>query len=313
MNQFLRKQEMAQWSAVCYGDKTARKHRRLGAVDDFPATRVNFIKIWIQFRGYLFLLLQCPRRGCCPEEIKFIMPVKLRVLLADDHAVVREGLKLLVNAQPDMEVVAEASNGRVAIQKAQQFRPDVIVMDISMPMVSGSSAVRQIKQIMPQSKMLALSVHEDKSYLREMLEAGVSGYVLKRSAADDLIRAIRTVSSGGVYLDLSLAIRVVGDLVRRPQSGGTFRVDGLGGGELSEREGEVLRRIAQGYSNKEIAAQLTLSVKTVETYKARSMEKLSLDSRVDIVRYALLQGWLNEGGSNGGQTVSAGEAASAAV
>ena len=229
----------------------------------------------------------------------------MRVLLADDHAIVREGLKLLVNAQADMEVVAEAANGRAAVQKGQQFRPDVIVMDISMPLVSGPTAARQIKQTLPQTKMLALSVHEDKSYLREMLEAGASGYVLKRSAANDLIHAIRTVAGGAMYLDPSLAVRVVGDLVRKPQSAaGPFRVEGMGS-DLSERESEVLRRIAQGYSNKEIAAQLSLSVKTVETYKARSMEKLSLDSRVDIVRYALQQGWLSDGGSSNGVPQSA--------
>ena len=236
----------------------------------------------------------------------------MRVLLADDHAIVREGLKLLVNAQADMEVVAEAANGRVAVQKGQQFRPDVIVMDISMPLVSGPTAARQIKQTLPQTKMLALSVHEDKSYLREMLEAGASGYVLKRSAANDLIHAIRTVAGGGVYLDPSLAVRVVGDLVRKPQSAGPFRVEGMGS-DLSERESEVLRRIAQGYSNKEIAAQLSLSVKTVETYKARSMEKLSLDSRVDIVRYALQQGWLSDGGNSNGVPQSAISADNASI
>ena len=231
-------------------------------------------------------------------------PIKMRVLLADDHAIVREGLKLLVNAQTDMEVVAEAANGRVAVQKGQQFRPDVIVMDISMPLVSGPTAARQIKQILPQTKMLALSVHEDKSYLREMLEAGASGYVLKRSAADDLIRAIRTIAGGGVYIDPSLSVRVVSDAAQKPLTGGAFRVEGMGS-DLSEREAEVLRRIAQGYSNKEIAAQLSLSVKTVETYKARSMEKLSLDSRVDIVRYALQQGWLSDGGNSNGVPPSA--------
>ena len=222
----------------------------------------------------------------------------MRVLLADDHAVVREGLKLLVNNQSDMEVIAEAANGRAAEQKAQQFRPDIVVMDISMPLVSGPSATRQIKRNAPGAKILALSVHEDKSYLREMLDAGASGYVLKRSAADDLIRAIRTLASGGVYLDPALAVRVLSDLTRKPQTDGSLRVEGIGG-DLSERETDVLRRIAQGYSNKEIAAQLNLSVKTVETYKARSMEKLSLDSRVDIVRYAVQQGWLNDGAHNG--------------
>lgn len=214
-------------------------------------------------------------------------PAKLRILLADDHAVVREGLKTLVNAQPDMEVIDEADDGRAALQKAKGSAPDIVVMDVSMPHLGGARATQLLKQDCPQVKVLALSMHEDKSYLRELLEAGASGYVLKRSAAEDLIRAIRIVAGGGVYLDPSLAGKLVGSFVRQTPLKGEIE-----GTELSDREGEVLRLIAQGYSNKEIAAQLSISVKTVETYKARSMEKLGLDSRVEIVRYALDRGWL---------------------
>ncbi len=212
---------------------------------------------------------------------------KLRVFLADDHTVVREGLKALVNAQPGMEVSGEAADGRSACRLVQQLQPHVVVMDFSMPEINGAQATKELKRMCPHVKVLALTVHEEKGYLHQLLEAGVSGYVLKRAAAEELIHAIRTVAAGGVYLDPALAGKVVGGFVRHPAGAGKPE-----GGDLSERETEVMRLIAAGYSNKEIAAQLTLSVKTVETYKARSMEKLGLSSRAEIVRYALQCGWL---------------------
>lgn len=214
---------------------------------------------------------------------------KLRVFLADDHAVVREGLKTLVNAQSDMEVIGEAGDGMSAVRQAQDCRPDVVIMDISMPDLNGVEATARLKQECPAIKVLALSVHEDSGYLRKLIEAGVVGYVLKRSAADALIQAIRMVAAGGVFIDPLLAAKIVSTIVGR--------ADGSGeppSAPLSERETDVVRMIAHGYSNKEIAARLNLSVKTVETYKARAMEKLRLDSRVAIVRYALQQGWLHE-------------------
>ncbi len=211
----------------------------------------------------------------------------LRIFLADDHAVVREGLKALINAQPGMEVSGEAGDGRSACQQVQHLQPDVAVMDVSMPELNGVQATQQLKQACPHVKVLALTVHEDKGYLRQLLEAGASGYVLKRAAAEELIHAIRTVAAGGVYLDPALAGKVVGSFVRHPAGKGPAE-----GSDLSDRETEVLRLIAEGYSNKEIAGRLTLSVKTVETYKARSMEKLGLHSRAEIVRYALQRGWL---------------------
>ena len=214
---------------------------------------------------------------------------KLRIFLADDHAVVRAGLKTLVNAQPDMEVIGEASDGVSAWQQARDCQPDVVIMDISMPELNGAEATAQLKAACPDVKVLALSVHEDTGYLRKLLEAGASGYVLKRSAADALIQAIRIVASGGIFLDPLLAGKVVGNLVGVSAAPGE-----PANAALSERETDVVRLIAQGYSNKEIATQLNLSVKTVETYKARAMEKLGLDSRVEIVRYALRQGWLQE-------------------
>src|SRR4051812_35595392 len=200
----------------------------------------------------------------------------LRVFLADDHAVVREGLKALINAQPGMQVSGEAGDGRTACQEIEMLQPDVVVMDVSMPGMNGAQATAQLKQTCPHAKVLALTVHEDKGYLRQLLEAGASGYMLKRAAAEELIHAIRAVAVGGVYLDPAIAGKVVGSFVRKPSAKGVSEE-----GDLSDREAEVLRLIATGYSNKEIAGQLTLSVKTVETYKARSMEKLGLHSRAE--------------------------------
>jgi two-component system response regulator NreC len=214
---------------------------------------------------------------------------KLRILLADDHAVVREGLKSLINAQPDMEVVGEASNGLEVAEQVRDCYPNLVIMDISMPELNGAQATAQLMRDCPDIKVLALSVHEDASYLRQLLEAGAVGYVLKRSAADMLIQALRMVAAGGVYLDPLIASKVVGSLL-----GKTTVLGAPATAELSEREADVIRLIAQGYSNKEIAAQLGLSIKTVETYKSRAMEKLGLDSRVAIVRYALQRGWLQE-------------------
>jgi DNA-binding NarL/FixJ family response regulator len=213
----------------------------------------------------------------------------LRVFLADDHAIVREGLRALINAQPGMEVVGEADNGLEACEKAGDCSADVVVMDLSMPHLNGARATEQLRKKCPLVKVLALTVHEDKSYLRELLEAGASGYVLKRAAADELIRAIQTVAAGGFYLDPNLAGKVVGSFVRKPPLS-----EPVPTGSINEREEEVLRLVAQGYSNKEIATQLSVSVKTVETDKARSLEKLGLGSRVDLVRYALQRGWLQD-------------------
>ena len=213
---------------------------------------------------------------------------KLQIFLADDHVVVREGLKALINRQPDMLVVGEAGDGEAAWQQARECLPDIVIMDITMPGVNGVLATTRLKRACPQIKVLALSVHDDTSYLRQLLTAGASGYVLKHAAADDLIQAIRIVAAGGVYLDPALAGHVVARYVQVPGV-----ASALAGLELSERETEVVQRIAHGYSNKEIAAQLNLSVKTVETYRARAMEKLGIDSRSALVRYALEHGWMH--------------------
>lgn len=212
---------------------------------------------------------------------------KLRIILAEDHIVVREGLKMLLNAQPDMEVVGEADDGKAAVQMALEHQPDVLVMDISMPELSGAQATRQLKRLLPKLKILVLSVHADKSYLRELLKAGASGYVLKRAAAEELINAIHTVAKEGIYLDPSMVGKVVNGFVNPPKLTRQNKEN-----TLSLRESEVVRLIAQGYTNKEIAAELRISTKTVETYKARAMDKIGLQSRADIVRYAQQHGWL---------------------
>jgi DNA-binding NarL/FixJ family response regulator len=208
--------------------------------------------------------------------------------LADDHAMMRDGLKSLVNAQADMEVVGEAGDGRAALAKARELQPDVVVMDISMPELNGIQVTGRLKGCCQKSKVLVLTAY-DNGYLRQLLEAGASGYVLKRAAAEELVKAIRVVAAGGVYLDPSLAGKVVSGYVGRKKLRGALQ-----GSKLSEREEEVLRLVAWGYTNKEVAGYLSISVKTVETHKTNLMEKLDLKGRADVVRYALRQGWLRE-------------------
>jgi DNA-binding NarL/FixJ family response regulator len=213
--------------------------------------------------------------------------MKLRIVLVDDHAVVREGRKRLLEGQSDIDIVGEASDGREAIDRIVTLQPDVAVMDVSMGLISGAQATREVRQRCPKTKVLALTVHEDRSYMHEMLEAGAAGYLLKRAAGDELVGAIRAVAASGVYVDPRIAGKLITALgSSRPASSDRRDV-------LSERETEVMRLIAQGFTNKEISAQLGVSVKTIETYKARSMEKLGLRSRVDIVRIATERGWLN--------------------
>ena len=213
----------------------------------------------------------------------------LRIVLADDHAVVREGLKSLLNGQPDMRVVGEAADGEAACQVTLALAPDVLVMDLSMPLLSGAEATARVRRESPGVKVLALTVHEERAYLTQLLRAGASGYVLKRAAAGELVRAVRAVASGARYVDPAMT----GSLVDGYLDGHDVATQPVRG-PLSNREREVLVRIARGFSNKEIAAELGLSVKTVETYKGRMAEKLGLRSRVEIVRYVTRQGWLEE-------------------
>lgn len=214
---------------------------------------------------------------------------RLRIFIADDHAVLRDGLKALVNAQPDMETIGEADNGRAAWQRAKELIPDVAIMDISMPEVNGVQATERLKQECPATKVLALTAYNDKAYLDRLLKVGASGYVLKLSAAEELIRAIRIVAEGGIYLDPKMINKVTDTYVRTLSLKGETRHK-----QLTPREEEVMRLIAQGYTNKEVSEQLNISVKTVESHKANLMEKLELRSRTEIVRYAVRQGWLHD-------------------
>jgi DNA-binding NarL/FixJ family response regulator len=212
---------------------------------------------------------------------------RIRVALADDHPVVLAGVKALLQSAPEMVIIGDATNGRDALQLFRDSRPDVAVLDISMPGLNGIEVARRLLKEAPDVRLLALSVHEDRAYVQPLLEAGAKGYLLKRSAADDLVRAIRAVAAGGIYLDPAVAGQAIGDLSHRSAGAAVSRE------ALSERESEVLRLTAHGFSNKEIAARLEVSPKTVETYKARASEKLGLRTRAEIVRYAVAQGWLN--------------------
>lgn len=210
----------------------------------------------------------------------------LRIVLADDHVTVRHGLRLIIDGQPDMAVVAEVSDGESAVARTLELKPDVIVMDISMPGMNGLVAARILKQQHSATAIVTLTRHADDAYLEELLRAGAAGYVLKQSAPAELLQAIRAAAAGGQYVDSSLTGRVTASFLTR--EGRKAAV-----GTPSERETEVLRLIAAGYSNKEVAAQLSLSVKTVEAHKANAMRKLGLTGRIDIVKYAVLQGWLS--------------------
>lgn len=222
------------------------------------------------------------RRTDSPDVIPM---EKLRILLADDHAIVREGLKMLIGVQPDMEIAGEAGDGEEAWRMAKTLLPDIVVMDVSMPQMNGAQATERLRVLCPNVKIIALSAYADEIHVRQLLAAGASGYVLKRTIAEELTKAIRTVAKGGTYLDPAIAGQIVGGYVNPDKNGNSV-------GNLSSREQEVLLDIARGYTNKEIAERLHLSVKTVEGHKARIMGKLEVQSRAGLVRYALQQGWL---------------------
>lgn len=210
----------------------------------------------------------------------------LRILLVEDHEIVRDALKSFIDAQPGMSVVGEAGDGALAVRLAAQLQPDVIIMDVGLPGLNGAQATRELKRVYPAGRVVALTQYEDKSYVRELFDAGATGYVLKRSASDELIQAIRIVATGGTFFDPVISEKVASGFVRTPSVQDAMKV------ELSDREENVLKLIAEGHTNKEIAQRLSVGVKSIETYKARAMEKLGLDSRAELVRYALLRGWL---------------------
>jgi DNA-binding NarL/FixJ family response regulator len=213
----------------------------------------------------------------------------LRILMADDHPIVLAGLKALVQGDPALEIVGEARDGRTARRLASMLRPDVVVLDISLPEMNGAEVARALLEEQPDCRILVLTVHEDRATLRQLLDLGVAGYLVKRSAADELLRAIHAVAAGGTYLDPAIAGKIVG-----AGASGSSRSQGDPTVALSERETDVLRLIANGHSNKEISARLAISVKTIETYKARAMDKLGFKTRVDVVRHAASKGWLPE-------------------
>jgi len=214
----------------------------------------------------------------------------IRVLLAEDHILVREGVRALLEAQPDMEVVAEASDGSEAVRKALDLLPDVVLMDITMPGTNGLEATRLIRKAAPGVRILALTMHGTDDYFFRLLDAGASGYVLKESASSDLISAIRAVHRGGVFLSPSVAKRLVDDYLRRASEGDQRP----GYDSLTDRERQILKLIGEGCTNQEIAQKLCLSVNTVQTHRTHIMDKLNLHNRTELLRFAVRAGLLEE-------------------
>jgi two-component system, NarL family, response regulator NreC len=215
---------------------------------------------------------------------------RVRVLIVDDHALVRAGLRMLLSADPDMDIVGEAGDGSQALRMTRELNPDVVLMDISMPDMNGIEATRRIKAMYPGVAVLALTMHEDDQYFFEMLAAGASGYVPKRAAPNDLVSAIYAVKNGGVFLFPSVARLLVKDYLQRVgDEGGAGRPFDA----LTDREREVLICIAQGETNQQIADRLSISIKTVNRHRENIMGKLNLHSRVELVHYAIEKGLID--------------------
>lgn len=212
---------------------------------------------------------------------------KTRIVLADDHAVLRSGLKMLLNAQDDMIVVGEATDGQAALNAVREHAPDLLILDITMPKMDGLHVLHQLKRAFPAVRVLVLTMHEEEGYLKRALEAGAAGYCPKSAADAELISAIRAVMRGNVYIHPSHAKILLDKMLPATN-------EPTASAELSERERAVLKLVALGHTNQEIADQLSLSVKTVESYRARGMEKLGLASRAALVRYAIQEGWMVE-------------------
>lgn len=215
---------------------------------------------------------------------------KIRILLADDHTILRAGLRMMLNAQPDMEVVGEAQDGRQAITEAQRLQPDVVLMDITMPDMNGIDATRQIKRMLPETKVLVLTMHENDEYVFQALRAGAAGYMLKEAADTDLISALRVIQSGQFYLSPMAQSVMVGDYLQRVRTG--EEKDSYS--SLTEREREILKLVAEGFTNNQIAEQLVISPKTVDTHRTHVMDKLNLHSRAELVKYAMRRGLLED-------------------
>lgn len=216
---------------------------------------------------------------------------KITVLLVDDHTVVRQGLRALLSSEEDIEVVAEAENGRQAVQLAAQSPPDIVVMDVAMPLLNGLEATRQILKSIPAAKVLVLSSYSDDDCVQQMTEAGISGYLSKQTAADDLVKAIREVQKGNHYYSPSIVRR----LKTRLQDAFTNGQANKRSIELTSREAEVLQLIAEGFPNKQIAAELSISIKTVEKHRQQVMNKLNIHDVAGLTRYALSKGMVERG------------------
>lgn len=210
--------------------------------------------------------------------------MSIKILLADDHKIVRDGLRSLFEKQADMEVVAEAENGRKAVQLAQRKKPDVVIMDINMPDLNGMEASRQIIAALPQVKVIALSMHSDRRFIAGMFKAGASGFLLKTCAFDELLRAIKEVVVNRTYLSSTVAEIVIDDVSRL--SATEFSATSL----LTAREHEILQLLAEGWATRQIASHLHVSVKTVESHRRRIMEKLGLRSIAELTKYAIREG-----------------------
>ncbi|MBP6440408.1 MAG: response regulator transcription factor [Caldilineaceae bacterium] len=213
--------------------------------------------------------------------------MKVRLFLVDDHPIVRSGLRMLFQAEPDLEIVGEADGGAEAIVAVQRLRPDVVIMDVAMPGVNGIEATRRIKEIAPETAVLALTMHEDEQYFFEMLKAGASGYIPKRAAPDDLVAAVRVVAQGNVFLYATLARFLMKDMVEHAT---VAEADAAADDLLTAREHEVLTCIADGLTSREIAEKLVISVKTVERHRENIMAKLDIHNRVELVKYAMRKG-----------------------
>ena len=217
------------------------------------------------------------------------MTTRTRILLADDHSVLRAGLKYLLHAQNDMIVVGEAASGAEALRVARELSPDVLILDITMPGMDGLEVLRQLKRTQPQIHVLMLTMHEEEGYLRHALESGASGYCPKGAADTELISAIRAVVRGNLYIHPSHTKLLLERMLNVSGEASVAQASA----ELSEREHDVLLLVALGHTNQEIADQLALSIKTIESYRARGMEKLGLTGRAALVRYAMQHGWLH--------------------
>lgn len=209
----------------------------------------------------------------------------IRVLVVDDQQMIREGIALILKSHPDIEVVGEASDGREALDRVEETRPDVVLMDISMPHLNGIDATVLVKRRFPQVKVLTLTVHDAEGYILQLLRAGASGYIVKKAAGDELVEAIRSVYRGDYYLHPTVTRQVIQEYMRHMQEGTRYPED-----VLTERERQIVQLAAEGYKNREIAEQLGISLKTVETHRANIMQKLNISDRVELVRYAIRSG-----------------------